>query len=56
MSLRSTGEAECPTDRGGSSSQGLCTFHTGAVDVLCFGPTRPTHLVSPEVSACEGIR
>lgn len=34
--------------RGGSSSRGLCIFHTGAVGALCSGPTRPARPASPE--------
>lgn len=44
---------ECVIARGGSSSQGLCIFHTGAADALCSGPTRPTRPVSPEVAGTE---
>lgn len=47
---------ECVIARGGSSSRGLCIFHTGAADALCFGPTRLTRPVSPEVAAYEGKR
>lgn len=36
--------------RGGSSSPGLYTSHTGAGDAPCSGPTHPGHQVSPEVA------
>lgn len=41
---------------GGSSSPGLCIFHTGAVDALYSGPTHLIHQVSPEVAVYEGKR
>ena len=37
--------------RGGSSSPGLCTSHTGAAGAPCSGQRRPGHRVSPEDAA-----
>lgn len=42
--------------RGGSSSRGLCIFHTGVADALCSGPTRLTRQVSPEVAGTKKQR
>lgn len=44
---------ECVIARGGSSSQGLCIFHTGVADALCSGPTRLTRPVSPKVAGTK---
>lgn len=44
---------DCVIPHGGSSSQGLCIFHTGAVDALWSGLTHPTHPVSPEVAGTK---
>lgn len=41
---------------GGSSSPESGTFDTGAEDVLCSGPTRPTRPVSPEDAGTERQR
>lgn len=48
------GRAECVIALDGSSSRGLCIFHTGVVDAPYSGRTRPSRPASPEVSACEG--
>lgn len=46
-------QTECVIALGGSSSQGLCIFHTGVADALYSGQTHPTHPASPEVSGTK---
>lgn len=46
-------QTECVIALGGSSSRGLCIFHTGVADALYSGQTHPTHPASPEVSGTK---
>lgn len=51
-----TRQVRCVIVLGGSSSPESGTFDTGAEDVLCSGPTRPTRPVSPEDAGTERHR